>query len=81
MIGICEMTEVKERTVMDKKMYNTWMTVTSLVLGIMGLIFILVSIFDSGASTSVLMVGLLFIAAGNLFNVIRLQQNKKSQEE
>ena len=81
MVCVCETTEMKGRTVMDKKMYNTWMTVTSLVLGIMGLAFILVSVFDSGASASVLMVGLLFVAAGNLFNVIRLQQNKKSREE
>ena len=34
---------------MDKKLYNTWMTITALVLGIIGLAFILVSIFDSGA--------------------------------
>ena len=66
---------------MDKKLYCTWMTVTSLVLGIMGLAFVLVSIFDAGASTSALMVGLLFIAAGNLFNVIRLGQKKKNLEE
>ena len=65
---------------MDMKLYNTWMTVTSLVLGIVGLVFILVSIFDSGASTLVLMIGLLFVAAGNLFNVIRLQQKKRNQE-
>ena len=66
---------------MDKKMYNTWMTVTSLVLGIIGLTFILVSIFDPGASTSVLIIGLLFVVVGNLFNVIRLQQNRESQEK
>ena len=66
---------------MDKKLYNTWMTTTALVLGIMGLAFILVSIFDPGASTSVLIVGMLFVAAGNLFNAIRLQQNKRSREE
>ena len=66
---------------MDKKLYNTWMTVTSLVMGIIGLVFILVSIFDTGASASVLMVGMLFMVAGNLFNVIRLQQNKKSLDE
>ena len=66
---------------MDKKLYNTWMTVTSLVMGIIGLAFILVSIFDTGASASVLMVGMLFMVAGNLFNVIRLQQNKKSLDE
>ena len=65
---------------MDRKMYNTWMTVTALVMGIVGLAFILVSIFDSGASTLALMIGLLFVAAGNLFNIIRLQQNRKNQE-
>ena len=65
---------------MDRKMYNTWMTVTALVMGIVGLAFILVSIFDSGASTLALMIGLLFVAAGNLFNIIRLQQNRKDQE-
>ena len=65
---------------MDKKIYNTWMTVTGLALGIIGLAFVLVSVFDAGASASVLIIGLLYIAAGNLFNVIRLQQNNKHQE-
>ena len=62
-------------------MYNTWMTVTSLVLGIIGLTFILVSMLDPGASSSVLIIGLLFVVVGNLFNVIRLQQNRESQEK
>ena len=66
---------------MDKKLYNTWMTITSLVLGILGLAFVLVSIFDSGAGNSVLIVGLLFVALGSLLNMIRMRQNKKSQEE
>ena len=65
---------------MDKKLYNTWMTITALVLGITGLAFILVSIFDSGAGSSVLIIGLLFVVVGNLFNVIRMQQNRKNQE-
>ena len=65
---------------MDKKLYNTWMTITSLVLGILGLAFVLVSIFDSGAGSSVLIVGLLFVVLGNLFNVIRMQQNRNRQE-
>ena len=65
---------------MDKKLYNNWMTVISLVLGIIGLAFILVSIFDSGASRLVLMIGLLFVAAGNLFKVIRMRQQRKNQE-
>lgn len=72
---------MKERKVMDKKLYNMWMTITGLVLGILGLTFVLVSIFDAGAGSWALMIGLLFIALGNLLNVIRLQQNKKNQEE
>ena len=66
---------------MDKKMYNTWMTVTSLVTAVIGLAFILVSVFDDHAGTSVLMAGMLFVAAGNLFNIVRMQQNKKNREE
>ena len=66
---------------MDKKLYNTWMAVTSLVMGMIGLAFILVSVFDESASRSVLLVGMLFVVAGNLFNVIRLQQNKKNREQ
>ena len=66
---------------MDKKMYNTWMTVTSLVTAVTGLAFILVSVFDDHAGTSVLMAGMLFVAAGNLFNIVRMQQNKKNREE
>ena len=66
---------------MDRKLYNTWMTITGLVLGILGLAFVLVSIFDSGAGSSVLIIGLLFVVLGNLLNVIRMQQNRKNQEE
>lgn len=59
---------------MDKKL---WMTITSLVLGILGLAFILVSIFDSGAGNSPLMIGMLFVALGNLLNVIRMKKNRE----
>ena len=62
------------------KMYSTWLTFSALATGIIGLIFILVSIFDAGATNSVLIIGLLFVALGNVFNVIRMQQNKKNQE-
>jgi len=64
---------------MNKTLYNTWMTITSLVSGIMGLAFILVSIFDESATKSVLIIGLLFVAAGSLFNGIRLRRNKKNR--
>ena len=72
---------MKESVTIDKKLYNTWMAITSLVLGILGLAFVLVSILDSGAGSLVLIVGLLFIVLGSLFNVIRMQQNRKRQEE
>ena len=64
----------------DRKIYNTWMTITCLVLVIMGLAFVLTSIFDTQADNTVLMIGLLFVAAGNLLNLVRLRQNKKDSE-
>ena len=66
---------------MDKKLYNTWMTITSMVLAILGIAFILVSIFDSGAGSWELIIGLLFVVLGNLLNVIRMNQNRKTQEK
>ena len=65
---------------MDKKLYNIWMTVTALALGIVGFVFVLTSIFDANAGSSVLMVGLLFVAAGNILNLVRLRQRKKNLE-
>ena len=72
---------VKEEKAMDKKMYNTWMTITSLVLGIMGLVFILVSIFDAGATKLALIIGLLFVVLGNVLNYIRMRQNREVREK
>ena len=66
---------------MDKKLYNTWMTLVSLVLAIIGLTFILVSVFDAGAGNSVLAIGLLFVVLGNLLNLVRLHRNRKVREE
>ena len=65
---------------MEKKLYNTWMNITCLALGIIGLAFILTSIFDANADNTVLMIGLLFVAAGNILNLVRLRQNKKNSE-
>ena len=66
---------------MDRKLYNTWMTVTALVMAIIGLAFILVSVFDSGASSTVLIVGLLFVVIGNVINILRMRQNRKPEEK
>ena len=71
--------EETEEEKMDKKMYNTWMAITTLVLGVIGLIFILVSVFDSGAGTTALIIGLLFVAAGTVLNIIRLRQTKTAE--
>ncbi len=65
---------------MDKKLYSTWMNIASLVLGIMGLAFILTSIFDANADSTVLMTGMLFVAAGSILNIVRMRQNKKDSE-
>lgn len=64
----------------DRKIYNTWMTITCLVLVIMGLAFVVTSIFDTQADNTVLMIGLLFVTAGNILNLVRLRQNKKNSE-
>ena len=64
---------------MDQKLYNTWMTVTTLVMAVIGLVFILVSMFDAGAGTSVLAVGMLFIALANLMNFIRIRRSRKEE--
>lgn len=66
---------------MNKKLCSKWMIIASLVLGLAGLVFILVSVFDADASNGMLITGMLCITAGNLFNVIRMQQNRKDQEE
>ena len=66
---------------MNKKLCSKWMIIASLVLGLAGLVFILVSVFDADASNAMLIIGMLCITAGNLFNVIRMQQNRKDQEE
>ena len=65
---------------MDKKRLNTWMTVISLILGIDGLVFILISIFNSSAGTWALMIGLLSIALGNILNVFHMQYRRKFEE-
>ena len=63
---------------MDRKLYSTWMTIAALVLGLVGLAMILVSIFDSGAGTLALILGLLFVAAGTVLNIIRMRELRRS---
>ena len=65
---------------MDRKLYSTWMTIAALVLGLVGLAMILVSIFDSGAGTLALILGLLFVALGNVLNLIRIHRKEKAEK-
>ena len=63
---------------MDRKQYNIWMAVISLVLGINGLAFILVSIFKPDAGNIFLIIGLLSVALGSILNMIRIRQSKRN---
>ena len=63
---------------MDRKQYNIWMAVISLVLGINGLAFILISIFKPDAGNIFLIIGLLCLALGSILNMIRIRQSKRN---
>lgn len=63
---------------MNGKLYKTSMTIAILVLGIAGIAFILVSIFDENASRTFLNLGLLFVALGNVLNLIRIHRKEKA---
>ncbi len=63
---------------MDRKRYSIWMAVISLVLGINGLAFILVSIYKPDAGNIFLIIGLLSVALGSILNMIRIRQSKRN---
>ncbi|QTE67272.1 hypothetical protein JNO48_08620 [Clostridiales bacterium] len=63
---------------MNGKLYKTSMTIAILVLGIAGIAFILVSILDENASRTFLTFGLLFVALGNVLNLIRIHRKEKA---
>ena len=65
---------------MNGKLYKTSMTNAILVLGIAGIAFILVSIFDENASRTFLNLGLLFVALGNVLNLIRMHRKEKAEK-
>ena len=65
---------------MNGKLYKTSMTIATLVLGIAGIVFILVSIFDENASRTFLNLGLLFVALGNVLNLIRIHRKEKAEK-
>ncbi len=58
---------------------NTIIIIFTLVLGLAGLIFIMVSAFNNNAPGWVLVAGLACISVGNLINFIRIEKNKKKE--
>ena len=65
---------------MNGKLYKTSMTIAILALGIAGIAFILVSILDENASRTFLTLGLLFVALGNVLNLIRIHRKEKAEK-
>ena len=65
---------------MNGKLYKTSMTIATLVLGIAGIVFILVSIFDENASRTFLNLGLLFVALGCILTFIRMHRKEKAEK-
>ena len=65
---------------MNGKLYKTSMTIAILALGIAGIAFILVSILDENASRTFLNLGLLFVALGNVLNLIRVHRKEKAEK-
>ena len=65
---------------MNGKLYKTSMTIATLVLGIAGIVFIMVSILDENASRTFLTLGLLFVALGNVLNLIRIHRKEKAEK-
>ena len=65
---------------MNGKLYKKPMTIAILVLGIAGIVFILVSILDENASRTFLTFGLLFVALGNVLNLIRMHRKEKAEK-
>lgn len=63
---------------MNGKLYKTSMMIATLVLGIAGIVFILVSVFDENASRTFLNLGLLFVALGCILTFIRMFRKKKA---
>ena len=63
---------------MNGKLYKTSMTIATLVLGIAGINFILVSILDENASRTFLNLGMLFALFGNILNLIRIHRKEKA---
>ncbi len=62
---------------MDNKTINTLLIIVSAGLAIAGIIYLLVAIFDEDKDNWLLVLALFCVLLSNLFNIIRVQFNKK----
>lgn len=62
---------------MDNKTINTLLIIVSAGLAIAGIIYLLVAIFDEDKDNWLLVSALFCVLLSNLFNIIRVQFNKK----
>ena len=65
---------------MDNKRYNTWMRIIGLVLGIIGIAFILAATFAPGTGPAVPIIGKMLVLMGPMFNAIQSQEKKAKNE-
>ncbi len=65
------------RLEMDKKKVNTLLFISGVGLIIAGIIFLLIALFDQEKNNWLLASALFCTLLSNLFNIIRVQLNKK----
>lgn len=64
---------------MDRKKTNTLLLIASAGLAVAGIIFLFVEIVGEDKSNWVLASALFCILLSNLFNIVRMQQNRKKK--
>lgn len=65
---------------MDKTIPGKLMTILTAVLSVVGLLFILKSVFNESGSYQDLIIGLACVVIGNLINFLRLHRRNKGEE-
>jgi len=66
---------------MDRKTSNKLLTFSSIALAVAGLMLLFINIFSDTKDSSMLTYALSAILLSNVFNIIRIQQKKKDDED